>query len=106
MTVTYIPLPREDVLTSLGPAWPAPVGASLVRVPVSIGVTDGAVVVYEVEGRPGVTWWLVDGVIPPQGAGPAGEQLAALVPDSVVEIVPDPWQNATPPASPFSLDNP
>lgn len=106
MTVAYMPLPREEVLASLGAAWPAPVGAVLVRIPQYSEVTDGAVVIYVIEGRPGTTWWVVDGVIPPQGAGAGGEELAALIPDSVVEVVPDPWEDATPPPTAFSLDTP
>lgn len=107
--VTLIALPREDVLAYLGPAWPPARDAVLVRIDPAAGVTDGAVVVYETPGRPGVTWWLVDGVIPPQGAGPGGEPLAALIPGAVVVLPPEP-EPETPPTDtvaprPFEPDH-
>lgn len=87
--ITLIALPREGVLAALGPVWPPAPGAAIVRIPGASGVEDGAVVVYETPGRPGVTWWLVDGVIPPQGSGPGGDALAALLPGAITETVPD-----------------
>ncbi|MET8841448.1 hypothetical protein ABZW67_15310 [Streptomyces rubiginosohelvolus] len=88
--ITLYAMPRDEVLSYLGPDWPPVPGASVVRIDPAAGVTDGTVSVYDTPGRPGTAWWLVDGVIPPQGAGPGGEPLAALIPGAVVEIVPDP----------------
>ena len=68
----------------------------LVTVDSHVPTNDGAVVVYETPGGPGVTWWLVDGVIPPQGAGPGGEALAELVPGATTETVPDPVPDSPP----------
>lgn len=99
----FLPLYRADVLAALGTAWPAPVGSTILRLGPDT-VTDGAVVVYAVEGQPGTTWWAVDGVVPSQSAGLVTDALAALVP-GVVEIVPDPWSDTTPPAS-YSSDPP
>lgn len=88
--ITLIALPRDGVLAALGPAWPPPPGAVIVRIAEGSEVVDGAVVVYETPGQPGVIWWLVDGVVPPQGAGPGGDALAALIPGATTETVPDP----------------
>lgn len=96
MSVSYIPLAREEVVSYLGPAWPPAADATVLRVPTEPGVTDGAVVVYAIEGRPGVTWWLVDGIVPPQEAGPVDEQLAAQVPGSEL-VTPEPVEDPTPP---------
>lgn len=97
MSVVYVPMPRDTVLSYLGPSWPPAPAALLLRVPESAAVTDGAVNVYEFEGRPGVTWWLVDGAIPPQDAGPVDEALAALVPGSVLVEQEPPPEPETPP---------
>lgn len=94
--ITLITVPREDVLTALGPDWPPAPGATIVRIPGASGVEDGAVVVYETSGQPGTTWWLVDGIVPPQGAGPGGNTLAALLPGAATEIVPDPVSDSPP----------
>lgn len=94
-TVVYVSMPRGQVIPYLGPAWPPAEGSTVLRCPAPAGGTDGAVIVYETEGMPGTTWWLVDSVIPPQDAGPVGEQLAALIPESVLETVP-----TTPPDTP------
>ncbi|MFI8865343.1 hypothetical protein ACIGNW_00270 [Streptomyces sp. NPDC053707] len=94
--VTLIALPREAVLASLGPAWPPTPDATIVRIDSAAGVTDGAVVIYETPGQPGVTWWLVDGVIPPQGAGPGGDTLAALIPGATTETAPEPVPDSPP----------
>lgn len=98
-TVVYVPMPREQVLPYLGPAWPPAAGSTVLRCPTPAGVTDGAVIVYEVDGMPGTTWWLVDSVIPPQDAGPVGEQLAALIPESALETVPTPDPETPPQTS-------
>lgn len=103
-TITLLALPREEVLTYLD-TWPPAPGTTVVRVDPAGGVTDGAVMVYTTPGRPGVTWWMVDGLIPPQGAGAGGEELAALIPGATVEQVPDqdggaPSENTDPPYTP------
>ncbi|MGP3752205.1 hypothetical protein [Streptomyces sp. IBSNAI001] len=103
--VTLIALPREAVLASLGPAWPAAPDAALVRIDQAAGVTDGAVVVYETPGQPGVTWWLVDGVIPPQGAGLGGEPLAALIPGATVDEPQPPAPDTPPYGSTWGVDS-
>lgn len=95
-TVVYLAMPRDEVIPYLGPKWPPAEGATVLRCPNQAGVTDGAVIVYQVEGKPGTTWWLVDGVIPPQDAGPVDEALAALIPESVLET-PEPAPPPTPP---------
>ncbi|WP_420169008.1 hypothetical protein [Streptomyces violaceoruber] len=87
--VTVYAMPRDEVLSSLGPYWPPAPGATVVRIDPAAGVTDGTVTVYETPGRPGVSWWLADGLVPPQVAGAGGEVLAALIPGAAVEVVPD-----------------
>ncbi|MFF8467910.1 hypothetical protein [Streptomyces griseus] len=96
VTVTVFGLPRDVVVGLLGAHWPAAPGSTLVRIDPAAGVTDGAVSVYTTPGRPGVTWWLVDGVIPPQGAGASGEALAALIPGAVAEYIPIPEPESPP----------
>lgn len=100
MTVAYVQLPRDEVLPYLGPNWPPAPGTTVLRCPTPAGVTDGAVIVYGSPGRPGTTWWLIDSVIPPQDAGLVGEQLAALIPESLLETLPaeDPEPPPPPPA--------
>lgn len=95
--VTFLTLPRHDVAAYLGPAWPAPADALLLRIPADSGITDGALIIYAIPGQPGTTWWVIDSVVPPQGAGPVGEELVALVPGSVLETPPPPDPDATPP---------
>lgn len=104
--ITIIALPRDDVIAYLGPDWPPAPDAVLVRIDPAAGVTDGAVVVYETPGQPGTTWWLVDGVIPPQGAGLGGESLASLIPGAIAEVPPEPDQQTPPvdhPPRPLTL---
>jgi hypothetical protein len=101
MTIVYVQLPREDVIPYLGPNWPPEAGVTVLRCPNPAGVTDGAVVVYTTPGRPGTTWWLVDSVIPPQDAGPVDEALAALIPESVLEVLDsEPVEEPAPPTEP------
>ncbi|MGX1483434.1 hypothetical protein RKD45_002510 [Streptomyces griseus] len=97
MTVTYIPLPREDVITYLGMDWPVPTGSTVIRIDPAQGVTDGAVAISTDPRRPGVLWWLIDGTVPPQAAGQPTEELAALIPGSVLEIPEQPNPNPDPP---------
>ncbi|MET7560563.1 hypothetical protein ABZS95_10200 [Streptomyces sp. NPDC005479] len=97
MSVTLLALPRDDVAAYLGPAWPVPADAPRLRLPADSGITDGALIVYATPGQPGTTWWVIDGVVPPQDAGPVGEELAALAPGSVLETPPTPDPDPTPP---------
>lgn len=102
MSVLILAMPRDDVIVQLGNQfWPVPDGAPLLRVPNDDEVTDGAVVIYPVPGRPGYLWWLVDGAIPPQAAGDVTEALAAQIPGSVLELPPPPDVDQPPP-----VDNP
>jgi hypothetical protein len=97
-TALTIALPREDVITNLGPMfWPVRPGGPLLRVPNDEGITDGAVVIYPTPGQPGYLWWLIDGAIPPQAAGDLTPELAAQIPGSVLELPPPPDDNPTPP---------
>lgn len=99
--VAYIPLPREDVVSYLGQAWPAPSDATVLRVDPEQGVTDGAVTIAsEFPGMPGILWWLIDGVIPPQSVGPVTEALAAQIPGSVLVVPPEPPE----PSPPYTVD--
>jgi len=83
MKVTFTPLPREEVLAALGRHWPPAPGTTVIRHGYLAEVTTGALAVHEDDDRPGTTWWVVDGVIPPQDAGPA-----PLLPGDRPETVP------------------
>ncbi|WP_098892270.1 hypothetical protein [Streptomyces sp. or3] len=96
MNVTVYAMPRDEVLSYMGTDWPPTPGATVVRIDPAAGVTDGTVSVYETPGRPGISWWLVDGVIPPQGAGAGGEALAALISGAVAEYIPIPESESPP----------
>jgi hypothetical protein len=63
-------MPRAEALAQLGPHWPPPPGAVVTRVS-RLGIDHGAVAVHDSDDRPGTAWWVVDGLIGPQGAGPA-----------------------------------
>jgi len=80
--VTFIPLPRADVISYLGRSWPARPGATVERVLSVPDATDGALAVRPDGDRPGTTWWVVDGLIVPQDAGPLpqleGDQLETI----------------------------
>lgn len=94
MRVTYTELPRDEVLTALGPHWPPRPGTAVVRHRYLVNVTDGALTVREDDDRPGTTWFVVDGLIVPQDAGPP-----PYFPGDQAETVPDPTP-ATPPLTP------
>lgn len=96
---------RDEVIRYMGPTWPVPATATTLTLPAdaidSTGqpFTTGAVAVWPTPGRPGQTWWAVDGSVPPQPAGTPGDALAALVPGSVLVVPPPPEENPTPPQS-------
>lgn len=84
MTVMFTQMPREDVISYLGRAWPAPPGSTVERVSFLSEVAHGALSV-QVGSRPGTSWWVVDGVMVPQDAGPLpeleGDQMITLPAD-------------------------
>ncbi|MFC9465206.1 hypothetical protein [Streptomyces coelicoflavus] len=71
MTVMFTQMPREDVVTYLGRSWPAAPGTTIERVAFLSETACGGVAVQT--SGPGLTWWVVDGVIVPQDAGPLPE---------------------------------
>lgn len=91
MRITYTPMPREDVLTVLGPHWPAQPGATVARVAAVVDITHGAVAVHDTDGQPGMTWWAVDGLIVPQDAGPP-----PYLPGCPLETLPEPAAESPP----------
>ncbi|MGW5130356.1 hypothetical protein [Streptomyces sp. NPDC004135] len=94
MKVTYTPGSRDEALAALGPHWPARPGSTVVRHRYLANVTDGVLTVQETDGQPGTAWFVVDGLIVPQDAGPA-----PYFPGDEIETVPDPAP-ATPPLTP------
>ena len=70
MRITYTELARDEVLASLGPHWPPRPGSTVALIGEAVAVTHGAVAVHGPDGRPGTTWWAIDGLIVPQDAGP------------------------------------
>ena len=70
MRITHTPMARDEALAQLGPHWPPLPGAEVVHVGAAVAIEHGAVAVHETDGRPGTTWWAVDGLIVPQDAGP------------------------------------
>ncbi|MFJ5802679.1 hypothetical protein [Streptomyces decoyicus] len=95
----YVPLGRDEVVRCLGSRIPARVGRPFLRVPADAEVQTGGVCVFPIEGRPGYLYYLLDGCIYEQDAGPIDESLVALIPGSVLETVPGDVQPETPPAS-------
>ncbi|PWI08328.1 hypothetical protein DIZ27_23095 [Streptomyces sp. NWU339] len=91
MRITFVELPRDEVLAQLGPHWPARPGATVALIGEAVAVTHGAVAIHTTDGQPGRTWWAVDGLIVPQDAGPLPD-----LPGCPVATVPDPAP-ATPP---------
>lgn len=86
----YVPIARDEVVSYLGRCWPPNPNDPCLTLPADAGMTDGGVVVYPQEGRPGTCWWVVDSTVYVQDAGTPDEALAALVPGSVLGTVPDP----------------
>jgi len=97
MTVMFVQMPREDVISYLGPAWPAKPGATVERVAFLSETAHGAVSVQE-GSRPGITWFAVDGVLIPQDAGPLpqleGDEMR-VIPDEQPEEPPIDYDTAT-----------
>lgn len=91
MRVTFTELPREEVLAALGPHWPARPGSVVVRHRYLVNVTTGALTIHEDDDRPGTTWFVVDGLVVPQDAGPP-----PTLPDDEPETVPEPTVDAPP----------
>jgi hypothetical protein len=94
----YTALDRDEVIGYLAGVWPPAADAPTLALPPDCGITCGAVAVYLVPGRPGVTWWAVDGLIGPQSGRTPDEALAALLPGSVLQppVLP-PVDDPTPP---------
>jgi hypothetical protein len=65
----FTQMPREAVISYLGGRWPARPGSTIERVAFLSETAAGGVSVQE-GSRPGTTWWVVDGWIVPQDAGP------------------------------------
>ncbi|MFF9205143.1 hypothetical protein ACF1AE_25645 [Streptomyces sp. NPDC014986] len=105
MTVMFTQMPREDVVSYLANAWPAPPGSTIERVAFLSEAAHGGVSVQS-GSRPGTTWWVVDGVIVPQDAGPLpeleGDELITL-PSEEPETPPI---TPTPTVSTLSADTP
>jgi hypothetical protein len=89
--ITYTPTSRDEAIGSLGPHWPAPPGATVARVLVLASVDHGSLSVHGDDGQPGMAWWVVDGLIVPQDAGPP-----PTLPGCPLETVPVPAVDAPP----------
>lgn len=104
MTVMFTEMPREDVIGYLGPEYPPAAGATVERVRFLSETAAGGVSVQT--SGPGTTWWVVDGVIVPQVAGPLpeleGDELITLPPLNEPES--PPWTFPTP--APLTGDTP
>lgn len=90
MTVMFTQMPREDVISYLGASWPAQPGTTVEHVEFLSDAADGALSIQN-GSQPGTTWWVVDGLIVPQDAGPLpqleGDELAT-VPDTQSDTPP------------------
>lgn len=95
-------LDRAEAISYLGGIWPPPADATTLVLPPDTGITDGAVAVYPVPGRPGVTWWAVDSLIGPQSAGVPDEELAALLPGSTLQVPTTPGPDDPAPSPPYT----
>ncbi|MFD1832405.1 hypothetical protein ACFSJS_22555 [Streptomyces desertarenae] len=89
MNTFYMAMSRDYVLQQLAHHWPPTPGTPILRLADDVQITDGAAVVYPQPGQPGYSWWVVDRTIPRQEAGTPSEELAALLPGSVLETVPE-----------------
>lgn len=106
MTVMFTEMPREDVVSYLGRSYPPAAGSTVERVRFLSETAAGGVSVQS-GSQPGTTWWVVDGVIVPQDAGPLpeleGDELITLPPEEP-ETPPTTPETST--ASTFSSDTP
>ncbi|WNI15575.1 hypothetical protein [Actinacidiphila sp. ITFR-21] len=99
----FTPFNRDEVIRYLGPFWPPRNNRPSLTLPPDATGTDGepfttgAVAVWPVPGRPGQTWWAVDGSVPTQPAGAPDQALADMVPGSVL-VVPPPDSPPFPPS--------
>lgn len=91
MRTTYTEMPRGEVLAALGPHWPPRPGTPVVRHRHLVNVETGALAVHQDDGQPGTIWFVVDGLIVPQDAGPP-----PYFPGDQAETVPDPAADAPP----------
>jgi hypothetical protein len=99
----FTAMDRDEVIGYLGSYWPARGTDPALTLPPDCGITTGAVAVYPRPGRPGTTWWAVDGSITPQPAGTPDEALAALLPGSVLVLPPPaPPEDDPPPTPPYT----
>ena len=95
MKITHVSAPREDVVTALGPHWPPRPGSTVAHVLGLAGAVHGTLSVHDDDdGQPGTAWWVVDGLIVPQEAGPAPN-----LPGCSQVTIPEPAP-ATPPLTP------
>ncbi|MEV6313363.1 hypothetical protein AB0M10_32840 [Streptomyces sp. NPDC051840] len=91
---TYTTTPRTTAVRALGPWATARPGALAVRVPAA-GTVQGTVTAYPADtSQPGWTYPVLDGLVLPAPYLDAAS-LAALIPQAVVERIPD--QPDTPP---------
>lgn len=95
----YVPLDHDEVVRCLGNRIPARTGRPFLRAPADAEVQTGGVCVFPTEGQPGWLFYLLDGCIYEQDAGPVDEALAALIPGSVLETVPGDIPPETPPTN-------
>ncbi|GGS82011.1 hypothetical protein [Streptomyces griseoviridis] len=97
--IMFTLMPREDVISYLNGSWPAKAGATIERVAFLSETAAGGVSVQS-GSEPGITWWVVDGVIIPQDAGPLPE----LEGDELITLPPE--EPSTPPVGTYPPDNP
>lgn len=91
MKITHTPTPREEAVTALGPHWPPRPGSTVAHVLGLAGAVHGTLSVHGDNGQPGTAWWVVDGLIVPQDAGPPPQ-----LPNCRMETVPEPAEHSPP----------
>jgi hypothetical protein len=89
--ITYTPTSRDEALSSLGPNWPPRPGSIVAHVLGLAGAVHGTLSVHGDDEQPGTAWWVVDGLIVPQDAGPP-----PALPGCRLETVPEPVADAPP----------
>ncbi|MFJ5675036.1 hypothetical protein [Streptomyces sp. NPDC093097] len=97
MPPIYVPLDRDEVVRSLDNRLPPRTGRPILRISADQETQTGGVCVFPAAGQPGYLFYLLDGVIVEQDAGAVDDTLAALVPGSVLEIVPGDLPPDSPP---------